>query len=54
MRDEKCRTPKRKFRDEDESDQGSSQGTNFNFNLSDNNQVAGIFTPKRMKTKQDN
>ena len=51
---EKCKTPKRKFRDEDESDQGSTQGTNFNFNLSDSNQVAGIFTPKRMKTKQDN
>ena len=54
---EKCKTPKRKFRDEDALDQGSSQGTiNFNFNLSDNNQESSIFTPKRvkLKRKQDN
>ncbi len=44
---------KRKFRDEDGSDQGSSQGTiNFNFNLYDNSQESGIFTPKKVKLKR--
>ena len=40
---EKCKTPKRKFRDEDDNE----QGTNFQF---PDTQEMGIFTPKRNKT----